>query len=106
MATRASIRTSPRSPRPSRRPPSTRPRWSRSHSIAARRRRSPSSPTRPGLSPAPFDGSLVLAAPPLLGAFARLYGIRGNAPGRAPLDELLVERALGDRPSRDNPYDG
>jgi AAA+ superfamily predicted ATPase len=53
-----------------------------------------------GLSPAATDVLLVIAAPSLDGDIARLYGILGNDPGRALVDELLVQRILGDRVSR------
>jgi hypothetical protein len=53
-----------------------------------------------GLSPAAVDVLLVIAAPSLDGDIARLYGILGNDPGRALVDELLVQRILGDRLNR------
>jgi len=53
-----------------------------------------------GLSQAAIDVLLVIAAPILDGDVARLYGILGNDPGRALVDELLVQRIVGDRVSR------
>jgi hypothetical protein len=53
-----------------------------------------------GLSPVAIDVLLVIAAPSLHGDVARLYGILGNDPGRAMVDELLVQHVLGDRVSR------
>jgi len=53
-----------------------------------------------GLSSTAVDVLLVIAAPSLDGDVARLYGILGNDPGRALVDELLVQRVLGDRVSR------
>jgi len=53
-----------------------------------------------GLSPAAVDVLLVIAAPSLNGDVARLYGILGNDPGRALVDEALVDRVLGNRVSR------
>ena len=53
-----------------------------------------------GLSPAAVDVLLVVAAPSLNGDVARLYGILGNDPGRALIDEALVDRVLGNRVSR------
>jgi len=52
-----------------------------------------------GLSPTAIDVLLVIAAPSLHGDVARLYGILGNDPGRALVDESLVQRVLGDRVS-------
>jgi len=52
-----------------------------------------------GLSAAAIDVLLAIAAPSLRGAVARLYGILGNDPGRAMVDELLVESVLADRVS-------
>jgi hypothetical protein len=53
-----------------------------------------------GLSSTAVDVLLVIAAPSLDGDVARMYGILGNDPGRALVDELLVQRVLGDRVSR------
>ncbi|HSK04352.1 MAG TPA: hypothetical protein VK932_24025, partial [Kofleriaceae bacterium] len=53
-----------------------------------------------GLSPVAIDVLLVIAAPSLDGDVARMYGILGNDPGRALVDELLVQRVLGDRVNR------
>jgi hypothetical protein len=53
-----------------------------------------------GLSPLAIDVLLVIAAPSLHGDVARLYRILGNDPGRAMVDELLVQHILGDRVSR------
>jgi hypothetical protein len=50
-----------------------------------------------GLSPAALDILLAVAAPALHGDAARLYGILGNDPGRALVDEALLQRILGDR---------
>ena len=52
-----------------------------------------------GLSTTAIDVLLAIAAPSLRGAVARLYGILGNDPGRAMVDELLVESVLADRVS-------
>jgi len=60
-----------------------------------------------GLSAAAIDVLLAIAAPSLRGAVARLYGILGNDPGRAMVDELIVDeysdevalRAASDRSS-------
>lgn len=52
------------------------------------------------MSPTAVDVLLVIAAPSLHGDVARLYGILGNDPGRALVDELLVHQVLGDRVSR------
>jgi hypothetical protein len=52
------------------------------------------------LSPIAVDVLLVIAAPSLHGDVARLYGILGNDPGRALVDELLVQRVLGGQVSR------
>jgi hypothetical protein len=53
-----------------------------------------------GLSPLAIDVLLVIAAPSLHGDVARLYRILGDDPGRAMVDELLVQHVLGDRVSR------
>jgi len=53
-----------------------------------------------GLSATAIDVLLVIAAPALNGDVARLYGILGNDPGRALVDELLVQRVLGGLLSR------
>jgi hypothetical protein len=53
-----------------------------------------------GLSPTAIDVLLVIAAPSLHGDVARLYGILGNDPGRAMVDELMVQHVLADRVSR------
>jgi AAA+ superfamily predicted ATPase len=53
-----------------------------------------------GLSPVAIDVLLVIAAPALDGDIARLYGILANDPGRAMVDQLLVQYVLGDRISR------
>jgi hypothetical protein len=53
-----------------------------------------------GLSPVAVDVLLVIAAPSLDGDVARLYGILGNDPGRAMVDELLVQHILAGRVSR------
>lgn len=42
----------------------------------------------------------MIAAPSLHGDVARLYGILSNDPGRAMVDELLVQHILEDRASR------
>jgi hypothetical protein len=52
-----------------------------------------------GLSPAAIDVLLAIAAPSLHGPVARLYGILGNDPGRAMVDELLVQGVLAERVS-------
>jgi hypothetical protein len=52
-----------------------------------------------GLSSTAIDVLLVIAAPSVHGDVARLYGILGNDPGRALVDELLAQRVLGDRVS-------
>ena len=53
-----------------------------------------------GLSPLALDILLVVAAPALWGDAARLYGILANDPGRALVDEALVQQILGWRASR------
>ena len=50
-----------------------------------------------GLSPAALDVLLVIAAPSLHGDVARLYGILANDPGRAMVDELIVQHVLAER---------
>ncbi|MEJ7601373.1 MAG: hypothetical protein WKG01_25950 [Kofleriaceae bacterium] len=50
-----------------------------------------------GLSPLAVDVLLVVAAPSLWSEAARLYGILANDPGRAVVDEALLEQILGDR---------
>jgi hypothetical protein len=53
-----------------------------------------------GLSAVAIDVLLVIAAPALDGDVARMYGILGNDPGRAMVDELLVQHVLAERVSR------
>ena len=53
-----------------------------------------------GLSPLALDVLLVVAAPALWSEAARLYGILANDPGRAVVDEALVEQILAGRASR------
>ena len=50
-----------------------------------------------GLSPTAIDVLLVIAAPSLHGDLARLYGILGNDPGRALVDEVIVQQILSSR---------
>ncbi|HWO26516.1 MAG TPA: ATP-binding protein [Kofleriaceae bacterium] len=52
------------------------------------------------LSTTAINVLLVIAAPSLHGDVARLYGILGNDPGRAMVDELLVQHILSDRVTR------
>ena len=52
------------------------------------------------LSPAAIDVLLAIAAPSLHGEAARLYGILGNDPGRALVDERLVQQVLAPRVNR------
>jgi len=49
-----------------------------------------------GLSPLALDVLLVVAAPSLWSEAARLYGILANDPGRAVVDEALLEQILGE----------
>jgi hypothetical protein len=53
-----------------------------------------------GLSPLAVDILLTIAAPALWSEAARLYGILANDPGRALVDEALVEQILGTRATR------
>ncbi len=53
-----------------------------------------------GLSGAALDILLVIAAPAIHGEVARLYGILANDPGRAIVDQLLVEQVLAGRVNR------
>ncbi len=53
-----------------------------------------------GLSPLALDILLVVAAPALWSDAARLYGVLANDPGRALVDEALVDRILAGRASR------
>ena len=53
-----------------------------------------------GLSPLAIDILLAVAAPALQSEVARLYGILANDPGRALVDEALVEQVLGPRVNR------
>ena len=53
-----------------------------------------------GLSDAALDILLVIAAPAIHGEVARLYGILANDPGRAIVDQLLVEQVLAGRVNR------
>jgi len=50
-----------------------------------------------GLSPTAIDVLLVIAAASLHGDLARLYGILGNDPGRALVDEVIVQQILSSR---------
>ncbi|NVB80244.1 MAG: AAA family ATPase [Kofleriaceae bacterium] len=53
-----------------------------------------------GLSPLALDILMVVAAPGLWANAARLYGILANDPGRALVDEALVQQVIGPRASR------
>ncbi len=53
-----------------------------------------------GLSPIALDILLVIAAPAIHGEVARLYGVLANDPGRALVDQLLVEQILAGRFNR------